>query len=382
MIPYGRQDIQNEDIDAVVDVLKSDFLTQGPVIPKFERAVADKVGAQHAVATSNATAALHIACLALDLGPGDVLWTSPITFVASANCALYCGASVGFVDVDPKSYNMCPNRLEEKLVAAEVEGKLPKIVVPVHLTGQSCDMAAIHALSQRFGFRIVEDASHAVGGRYRGGWVGDCRYSDITVFSFHPVKIITTGEGGMALTNHNELAARLNLLRSHGITRDQARMEGTSHGPWYYEQIELGFNYRMTDLQAALGFSQLSRIESYVVRRHCLADRYDAALADMPLNLPHRCADIYSALHLYVICLQEAERHSEVFEGLRSAGIGVNLHYIPVHLQPYYRRMGFALGDFPVAESYYSRAISLPMFSGLSDGAQQEVIESLSRCLA
>lgn len=385
MIPYGRQKITQADIDAVVGVLRSDFLTQGPMVPLFERSVAEYCGARHAVAVNSATSALHIACLALGLGPGDRLWTSPITFVASANCALYCGAEVDFVDIDPRTYNLCPIALEQKLLEAELAGKLPKVVVPVHLCGQPCDMAAIHALSQRFGFRIIEDASHAIGGKYRGEPIGNGRYSDITIFSFHPVKIITTAEGGMALTNDAALAERMALLRSHGITRDPAQMTHAADGPWYYQQIDLGFNYRMTELQAALGVSQMARLDEYVAGRHALAARYDELLAGLPLRTPWQHPDSYSGLHLYVIRLQLdklSRTHRQVFETLREQGIGVNLHYIPVHTQPYYERMGFKAGDYPESERYYAEAISLPMYPTMSDEEQLQVVAALHAALA
>lgn len=378
MIPYGRQDITQADIDAVVGVLQSDFLTQGPQVPLFEKKVAEHVGAQYALAVNSATSALHIACLALGLGPGDWLWTSPVTFVASANCGLYCGAQVDFVDIDPRTYNLCPLALEKKLIEAAKTGKLPKVVVPVHLCGQPCDMAAIYALSQRYGFKIIEDASHAIGGKYKGEFIGNGRYSDITVFSFHPVKIITTAEGGMALTNDAELAHKMALLRSHGITRDPAQMTHVPDGPWYYQQIDLGFNYRMTELQAALGISQLDRLDQYVARRHELAERYDTLLADLPITRPWQHPDSYSGLHLYVIRLkldQIGKTHREVFDALRELGIGVNLHYIPVHTQPHYQRMGFKAGDYPQAEHYYAEAISLPMYVGLSE-TDQDVVAS------
>jgi len=384
MIPYGRQDITQADIDAVVGVLQSDFLTQGPQVPLFEKTVAEHVGARHTLAVNSATSALHIACLALGLGPGDWLWTTPITFVASANCGLYCGAQVDFVDIDPRTYNLCPQALERKLVAAQAAGCLPKVVVAVHLCGQPCDMAAIHALGQRYGFKIIEDASHAIGGKYKGEFIGNGRYSDITVFSFHPVKIITTAEGGMALTNDAELANKMALLRSHGITRDGGQMTHTPDGPWYYQQIDLGFNYRMTELQAALGVSQMARLDDYVARRHALAARYDALLADLPVTRPWQHPDSYSGLHLYVIRLQ-LERigrtHRQVFDSLREQGIGVNLHYIPVHTQPYYQQMGFKVGDFPEAEHYYAEAISLPMFQTMSGAQQDQVIAALSSTL-
>lgn len=385
MIPYGRQDISAADVRAVVDVLQSDFLTQGPQVPRFEQAVAARVGAAHAVAVNSATSALHLACLALDLGPGDWLWTSPITFVASANCGLYCGARVDFVDIDPRTYNLCPQALERKLEQAARDGRLPKIVVPVHLSGQSCDMLAIHALAQRFGFKIIEDASHAIGGSYRGECIGNCRYSDIAVFSFHPVKVITTGEGGMALTQDARLAERMARLRTHGITRDAAQMTQVADGPWYYQQLDLGFNYRMTDLQAALGVSQMSRLDAFVERRHQLADRYDRLLAELPLTLPWQHPDSYSGLHLYVIRLQLDRigcSHRQVFDALRAQGIGVNLHYIPVHLQPYYAQLGFRRGDYPEAERYYAEAISIPMFATLSDAQQDQVVDALRHAVA
>lgn len=380
MIRYGQQEITQADIDAVIAVLQSVNLTQGPNIPQFEQSVIAHVGAKHAVAVNSATSALHIACLALDLGPGDWLWTTPNTFVASANCALYCGAQVDFVDIDRQTYNLCPKALERKLVAAEKVGKLPKIVIPVHLTGQPCDMVAIHALSKRYGFKIIEDASHAIGGRYKGGPIGNCRFSDITVFSFHPVKIITTAEGGMALTNSDELASRLGLLRSHGITRDPALMTQPMDGPWYYQQVALGYNYRMTDMQAALGVSQMTRLVDYVTRRHEIADRYNAMLAELPLTLPWQHPDSYSAYHLYVIRLQLDKikiSHLQVFDALRAKDIMVNLHYIPVHTQPYYQQMGFKQGDYPEAESYYCEAISIPMHQSLTDEEQDQVVSAL-----
>lgn len=385
MIPYGRQDITEADIEAVVEVLRSDFLTQGPVVPRFEESVARHVGARHAVAVNSATSALHIACLSLGLGPGDYLWTSPITFVASANCALYCGASVDFVDIDPRTYNLSPVALEAKLIEAEKAGKLPKIVVPVHLCGQSCEMEAIHALSQRYGFRIIEDASHAIGGKYQGQYVGNCRYSDITVFSFHPVKIITTAEGGMAMTNDPALAERMELLRSHGITRDPARMTHEPDGPWYYQQIELGFNYRMTELQAALGLSQLCRLDQYVASRLQLATRYNAMLKSLPVVTPWQHPDTCSAWHLYVIKVQgklgSGANRRQIFEGLRALDIGVNLHYIPVHTQPYYRERFASFSGLSNAEAYYQEAISIPLFAMLQENAQEAVVDSLSQLL-
>lgn len=384
MITYGRQDISQADIDSVVDVLKSVNLTQGPAIEHFERSVMDHTGSRHAVAVNSATSALHIACLALDLRPGDWLWTSPITFVASANCALYCGAQVDFVDIDPFTYNLCPHQLEAKLIAAEKVGRLPKIVVPVHLTGQPCDMKAIHALSLKYGFKIIEDASHAIGGQYLGEPIGNCHYSDITVFSFHPVKIITTGEGGMALTQNTELATRLGLLRSHGVTREPALMTEPMHGPWYYQQVALGFNYRMTDMQAALGASQMTRLHDFVARRHAIARRYAELLADLPLTLPWQHPDSHSAFHLYVVRLQLDRirvTHRQIFETLRAKDILVNLHYIPVHTQPYYQKMGFKSGDFPQAEQYYREAISIPMHVNLSDVDLVFVADSLRKAM-
>lgn len=383
-IPYGRQDITQADIDAVVAVLQSDFLTQGPMVPRFEEAVAQHCRAKHALAVNSATSALHIACLALGLGQGDWLWTSPITFVASANCGLYCGAQVDFVDIDPRTYNLCPQALAGKLEQAERVGKLPKVVVPVHLCGQPCDMQSIHALAQRYGFKIIEDASHAIGGRYQGKPIGNCEYSDITVFSFHPVKIITTAEGGMCLTNNDELANKLALFRSHGITRDPAQMTHAADGPWYYHQIELGYNYRMTELQAALGVSQMTRLDDYVARRHQLARRYDELLAELPVNTPWQHPDSYSGLHLYPIRLQLdkiQKSHLQVFESLRAQGIGVNLHYIPVHTQPYYARMGFKSDDFLEAQAYYREAISLPMYPTLTDAQQDCVITALGKAI-
>lgn len=385
MIPYGRQEITSSDIEAVLEVLRSDFLTQGPMVPRFEQAVARHVGALHAVAVNSGTSALHIACLALGLGAGDILWTSPITFVASANCALYCGAEVDFVDIDPRTYNLCPKALEEKLAQAEREGRLPKVVIPVHMCGQPCDMGAIHELGQRYGFRIIEDASHAIGGKYRGEFIGNSSYSDITVFSFHPVKIITTAEGGMALTNDPELANSMTLLRSHGITRDPSQMSCSIDGPWYYEQIGLGFNYRMTDLQAALGVSQITRLDDYVAHRHRIARCYDEMLAGLPVHTPWQHPDSYSGMHLYVIRLALEKirpNHRQVFESLVKQGIGVNLHYIPVHTQPFYRRLGFCEGDFPEAERYYTEAISLPIFPGLTAARQKQVVTALTEALA
>ncbi|WP_122665816.1 UDP-4-amino-4,6-dideoxy-N-acetyl-beta-L-altrosamine transaminase [Pseudomonas viridiflava] len=384
MIPYGRQDITQADIDAVVGVLQSDFLTQGPMVPRFESLIADYCRVEHALAVNSATSALHIACLALGLGAGDLLWTTPVTFVASANCGLYCGAQVDFVDIDPRTYNLDMAALEQKLLAAERLGKLPKVLVAVHLCGQPCDMARIYALSQRYGFRVIEDASHAIGGKYQDKPIGNCEYSDITVFSFHPVKIITTAEGGMVTTNDSQLAQKLGLLRSHGITRDPALMTHETDGPWYYQQIDLGFNYRMTELQAALGVSQMDRLDDYVARRHQLAARYCELLGHLPVTLPWQASEGYSGLHLFVIRLQLDKltvTHRQVFESLRAQGIGVNLHYIPVHTQPYFAQMGFAPEAFPESQKYYREAISIPMFQTMTFEQQDEVVAALGRAL-
>jgi len=384
MIPYGRQDINQQDIDAVIHVLKSDFLTQGPAVPQFEQAVASYCKAKHGIAVNSATSALHIACLALGLGKGDVLWTSPITFVASANCGLYCDADVDFVDIEPDTYNMSVSKLEDKLNKAKEDNKLPKIVIPVHFAGQSCDMKRIYELSRTYGFNIIEDASHAIGGKYLGKPVGNCKFSDITVFSFHPVKIITTAEGGLTTTNSAELAYKMELFRSHGVTRSPELMTSKSEGGWYYEQITLGFNYRMTELQAALGISQLHRLDEFVTQRHVLAKRYNELLTDLPITIPWQHPDSYSGLHLYVIRLHLDKielTHRDVFESLREQGIGVNLHYIPVHTQPYYQNLGFKLGDFPEAECYYSEAISLPMYPTMSEAQQDLVIAALHKAV-
>lgn len=386
MIPYGRQDITQADIDAVVEVLHSDFLTQGPAVPRFEKTVASYCGAQHAVAVNSSTSALHIACLALDLGPGDWLWTSPNTFVASSNCGLYCGAQVDFVDTDPHTYNLCPLKLERKLIVAEREGCLPKVVVPVHLSGQSCDMLAIHELAQRFGFKVIEDASHAIGGKYKNEAIGNCRYSDITVFSFHPVKIITTGEGGMALTNDPDLANRMVRNRSHGITSDVERMQARPVNEiWNYQQISLGFNYRMTDIQAALGLSQMTRLDEFINRRQRIAKRYDEELAGLPLHTPWQHPDSYSSYHLYLIRLKLGEiekTQRQVYDALQVAGINVNLHYIPVYRQPYYEAMGFKAGYCPEGEQYHKEALSIPMYPGLTDLEQNKVIRVIYNLLS
>ncbi|VVP23885.1 UDP-4-amino-4,6-dideoxy-N-acetyl-beta-L-altrosamine transaminase [Pseudomonas fluorescens] len=384
MIPYGRQSLDQADIDAVVAVLQSDWLTQGPTIERFEQAMAERCQADFAVAVCNATAALHIACLAAGLGPGDRLWTTPNTFLASANCGRYCDADVDFVDIDQLTWNLDAHALKAKLEAAQASGTLPKVLVAVAFSGQSCDMRLIAELAEHYGFTVIEDASHAVGASYAGRPVGCGEYAAMTVFSFHPVKIITSAEGGMVLTNRPELAERLQRLRSHGITRDPQHMTEPSHGPWYYQQVELGFNYRITDLQAALGLSQLSKLDGFIERRRALATRYDRLLADLPLALPGIQPEAESAWHLYVVRLQTDRMHlshRQVFEGLRAAGVGVNLHYIPVHLQPYYRESGFAEGDFPQAERYYTEAISLPLFPLLSDEQQDYVVEQLRRLI-
>lgn len=381
MIPYGRQEITQQDIDAVVDVLNSDFLTQGPQVPLFEKAIMSAVNAEYAVAVNSATSALHIACLALGVGKGDVVWTSPITFVASANCVLFCGAEVDFVDIDAKTYNLSAEKLKQKLLHAKQNNlPLPKVVIPVHLCGQPCEMDKLHALSVEYGFAIIEDASHAIGGMYKSNPIGSCEYSDITIFSFHPVKIVTTAEGGVATTNNIALAQKMDLLRSHGITRDERFMTEPSHGGWYYQQLDLGFNYRMTEMQAALGVSQMSRLHDFVTKRNDLAERYDDLLKNLPIITPFQINDSYSGRHLYVIRLKLNElslSHKEVFDKLRKNGLGVNLHYIPVHFQPYYQNLGFKQGQFPFAESYYRDAISIPLFHAMTVEQQDEVVSVL-----
>ncbi len=383
MIPYGRQHITQADIDAVVDVLKSPFLTQGSQVPAFEQAIANYTGASYGVAVNSATSALHIACLALGLGQGDWLWTVPNTFVASANCGLYCGAQVDFVDIDPVTLNMSVDALSKKLALAKAKSRLPKVVIPVHFSGEPCDMAAIHALSQQYGFAIIEDASHAIGGKYQGKPIGNGEYSDITVFSFHPVKIITTAEGGLATTNRADLAEKMQLLRSHGVTRDTNLMTQPSEGGWYYQQVDLGFNYRMTELQAALGVSQMTLLDTFIARRHQLAKRYDELLKDLPIILPTRHPENGSALHLYPIQIkaESGKTRKQVFDHLRANDIGVNVHYIPVHTQPYYQAMGFATGDFPNSEAYYQAAISLPLYYDLTEAEQDTVVAVLTQAL-
>jgi UDP-4-amino-4,6-dideoxy-N-acetyl-beta-L-altrosamine transaminase len=377
-IPYARQSISDQDIAAVSEVLRSDFLTQGPAIPTFEMALATYCGAKHAVAVNSATSALNIACLALGVGPGDIVWTNPISFVASANCALYCGARVDFVDIDPDTFNISVAALTAKLEQAKKSGSLPRVVIPVHLAGQSSDMAAIHALSQDYGFKIIEDASHAVGGRYNGSPVGSCLYSDITVLSFHPVKIITSGEGGMALTNSASLSAAMERLRSHGITRDKNLFQHVSDGPWYYEQIDLGLNYRLTDIAAALGLSQFQRLDSFVARRNEIARDYDSLFSGSILTTPTIQNDVISAFHLYVIRMAfKSDQKQRFFELAHKNGVGLNVHYIPIYRQPYYSQMGFDSADFPVAEKYYSEAVSIPMYADLTFEQQQHVASVL-----
>jgi UDP-4-amino-4,6-dideoxy-N-acetyl-beta-L-altrosamine transaminase len=382
VIPYGKQNICQADIDAVVEVLRSDWLTQGPMGTRFEAEVAGYVGATHGVAVNSATSALHLACLALDIGPGDEIWTCPNTFVASANCGRYCGAEVDFVDMDRQSYSMSVEALARKLEQRATDGRLPKVIIPVHFAGRSVPMQEIADLRDRYGFSIIEDASHAIGANYGTDKVGSCRYSDITVFSFHPVKVITSGEGGVAVTNNNEFAERMRRLRSHGTTRDTCALSLENPGPWYYEQLELGMNYRLTDIHAALGLSQLRRIREFVEKRRQLAARYNDLLQGMPVSLPE--LDLESAWHLYVIRLeldQISISRREVFDRMREFGIGVNVHYIPVHLQPYYQSLGFGPGSFPEAEAYYEEALTIPLFPAMSDADQDAVVESLERSL-
>jgi len=385
MIPYGKQDITQQDIDAVISVLESDFLTQGPQVPLFEESIKQAVNSKYALAVNSATSALHIACLALGVGEGDIVWTTPITFVASANCVLYCGAKVDFVDIDERTYNLCAKKLEQKLIYAKAHNLLlPKVVIPVHLSGQPCEMDKIYTLGKEYGFSIIEDASHAIGGKYKNKPIGNCEYSDITIFSFHPVKIITTAEGGVATTNSKKLAKKIDLLRSHGITRDNSLMTEKSHGGWYYEQIDLGFNYRMTEMQAALGVSQITRLHEFVAKRNELASNYDKFLKDLPLITPLQIDDSYSGRHLYIIRLKLNEislSHDEVFKKLRENGIGVNLHYIPVHTQPYYKCLGFTKGQFPESEQYYSEAISIPLFHTMTEQQQMKVVSVLKELL-
>jgi UDP-4-amino-4,6-dideoxy-N-acetyl-beta-L-altrosamine transaminase len=384
MIPYGKQDINQADIDAVVNVLKSDFLTQGVQTPLFEKIVSNYCGSKYGVAVNSATSALHVACLSLNLGKGDWLWTSPNSFVASANCGLYCGAKIDFVDIDTQTYNMSVAELEKKLIHAKQEKKLPKIVIPVHFAGQSCDMRKIHSLSKEYGFKIIEDASHAIGGKYLNRPIGGCQYSDVTVFSFHPVKIVTTAEGGLATTNSKELAEKMKLYRSHGITRDESLMANKPEGGWYYQQVDLGFNYRMTELQAALGVSQMQRLDEFIAKRHILQERYDSLLSSLPIIKPHQNTDSYSALHLYPIQIdlnKVSKNREQIFNELREKGVGVNVHYIPIHTQLYYLQFGFKEGNFPNSESYYSSIISIPLFHAMTVEQQDEVLNVLKMVL-
>lgn len=384
MIYYGKQNVNEADIKAVVDVLQSDFLTQGPVLEQFEKKVAGYCGAKYAVAVTNATSALHIACRAAGLGEGDILWTSPITFTASANCGRYCGADVYFVDIDAATYNMSVDELAKKLQKAKEDGRLPKVVVPVHLAGQSCDMKRIHELAIEYGFTVLEDASHAIGADYLDTKVGSCAYSDMAVFSFHPVKIITTGEGGMVLTNNKELYKKLCLYRSHGITRDTELMTHEADGPWYYQQIDLGYNYRMTELQAALGFSQMDRLDEFVARRRYLVDRYNELLQDLPVVTPHVLEGANPSWHLYMLRVDFSRAKLDkvqLFEEMKKRGIVLNLHYIPVHTQPYYQELGFKQGDFPQSEKYYEEIFTLPLYYGLTDEQQDDVVAALQDCL-
>jgi UDP-4-amino-4,6-dideoxy-N-acetyl-beta-L-altrosamine transaminase len=382
VIPYGRQSISDDDIKAVVDVLKSDYLTQGPVVPEFEKSICKYTGASYAVAVNSGTSALHIACLSLGLGKGDWLWTSSISFVASANCGIYCGARVDFIDIDPITWNISIDKLKHKLIYAKTHNKLPKIIVVVHLSGLPCDLAEIYKLSKEYGFYVIEDACHAIGSRYNNNNIGSCKYSDITVFSFHPVKVMTTGEGGMATTNIINLANKMRILRTHGITRDPDLMTHDPDGEWYYQQIDLGFNYRMTDIAAALGISQLLRLDSNIKKRHEIVRFYNKALSSLPLMLPYSDVSRYSSCHLYIVRIKNKKKlYSEIFELLTNFGIGVNKHYIPIHTQPFYKNFGFKSGDFPESESYYREAISLPIFPDLTKKEQESVISAVSKAL-
>ncbi len=382
MIPYGKQEISEEDIQSVINVLKSDFLTQGPVVPEFEKAITDYCDVKYAFAVNSATSALHIACLALGVGKGDLVWTSPISFVASSNCALYCGSQIDFVDIDPTTYNISIDSLKNKLIEAEKIGRLPKVLIPVHLAGQSCQMDEIHKLSIIYGFKIIEDASHGIGGKYKNKPIGNCEYSDITVFSFHPVKIITTGEGGMCLTNDQEIAIKLNRYRSHGIVRHPAEMKNIPDGLWYYEQVDLGYNYRMTDLQAALGLSQLKRIDQFVEKRHLIKQKYDNAFQEDYIELPFQNLDTFSSFHLYILKIKDNPKiggRNQVFERMRNAGILVNVHYIPIYKHPYYAELGYSSKNFPNSEEYYAKAISLPIHVNLTDDQQNYIIDMIKK---
>ncbi len=382
MIPYGRQHLDEDDINAVVETLTSDWLTQGPAVPKFETALADYCGAEFGVAVNSATSALHIACLALGVSKEDYVWTSPNSFVASSNCALYCNASVDFVDIDLQTGNMCMNALKQKLEHAKSINKLPKVVIPVHFAGQPCDMESLQILAKQFGFYVIEDASHAVGAKYKGAFIGSGQYADICVFSFHPVKIITTMEGGMALTNNREWAEKMRMLRSHGITNNPEMMTEESHGPWYYQQISLGFNYRMTDIEAALGLSQLGKLNAFLEKRNALALHYDKLLSELCGITPlQQSSDSYSSYHLYVarIDFSSNEQHANVITNLREQGIFAHVHYIPIHLQPYYKNLGFKVGDFPNAETYYKQAVTLPLFPELTFEQVEFVVNILAQ---
>ena len=384
-IPYGKHEVLEEDIKEVVKVLKSDFITQGEMVPKFEKAVSDYCGAKYAKAVNSGTSALHIACLSLGLRSGDYLWTSPISFVASANCGLYCGAKIDFVDINTETYNISIDNLKKKLKEAKKKNNLPKILIPVHLAGQSCEMKEIYKLSVKYGFKIIEDASHAMGGKYLGKPVGNCKYSHLTVFSFHPVKVITTGEGGMVMTNSMELSNKLELFRTHGVSREEFQVKEEQEGSWYYEQIDLGYNYRMNDLQAALGLSQLNRLDKYIEKRHKIADRYNSLLANLPVSIPKQSSQSYSGMHLYIIRLKLDEinaSHLSVFESMRENGIGVNLHYIPIYKHPYYRRTRKNISDLPEAEKYYKEAISLPIFPKLKVSEQKKVVSTLKAAIS
>lgn len=383
IIPYGRQNVSQKDINSVLNVLKSDFLTQGPIVHQFEKRVSEYCGAKYAVACNSATSALHIACLSLGVGEGDIVWTSPISFVASSNCALYCNAEVDFVDIDPITYNMSLEALEQKLVFAKQNNRLPKVVIPVHLAGQSCEMAEIYSLSKKYGFKIIEDASHAIGGSYKGKPVGNCEFSDIAVFSFHPVKIITTCEGGMCLTNDPVLANLLNRYHSHGITRQASEMTKAPDGPWYYEQLDLGLNYRMNEVQAALGLSQMDRLDEFVKERRILAQKYNELLKEFDIQIPKQHKDTNSSWHLYIIRVKKSNKinHKQVFEKLRAAGILVNLHYIPIYRQPYYKKLGFNKQGFEESEKYYGEAISIPIFPGLTNDELRKVVSIIEQPL-
>ncbi|MCO4784896.1 MAG: UDP-4-amino-4,6-dideoxy-N-acetyl-beta-L-altrosamine transaminase [Marinomonas atlantica] len=377
-IPYGRQSISVADVEAVCEALTSDFLTQGPIVGQFEQAVAQLSGCQFGVAANSATSALHVACLALGVGSEDIVWTTPNTFIASANCAVYCGAKVDFVDIDPQTYNLCTVQLAEKLMRAKTENRLPKVVIPVHFAGHPCDMRAIYELSKHYGFSVIEDASHAIGAKYKGTPVGN-RYSDICIFSFHPVKVMTSAEGGMAVTNNEALADHMRLLINQGITKNKRDFDTRAPGDWYYEQQTLGFNYRMTELQAALGLSQLNRLDSFIKRRRELVQRYYQLLSGLPIQLPGEADYAFSSWHLFPIVLNEAltEQRPAIFQYLREHDIGTQVHYIPVHTQPFYKQMGFSWGQFPVAEEYYARTLSLPLFPELSDTDQEYVVQTL-----